>query len=73
MNLSDEFWKRSEEVDSNNMESGRLAVGVDLDRRMVVLWTGAEMVDIEPDMARALTVGLTMAVDALRGWVAETN
>lgn len=74
MNLSDEFWKRSQNVNEEDvMFSGRLGVGVDLDRRIIVVGTGDGMLDLTMEMAEALSAGLMMSVDALRDFIANTN
>jgi len=74
MNLSDEFWKRSEETSEQEvMNSGKIGVGVDLDRRLVVIGTGDGFLDLTMEMAEALSAGLMMASDALREFIANTN
>jgi len=73
MNLSDEFWKRSEYLSEEDVEPGKMGVGIDLDRRVVVIATGNGFVDLTPDMAMALSAGLMMASDALRNHIAKSN
>lgn len=73
MNLSDEFWKRSEYMDEDAIRQGKMGVGIDLDRRMIVVFTGEDFFEMDMDMAEALSTGLMMCADALRDRIAKTN
>lgn len=74
MNFADEFWKRSEATSEEEaMESGRVGVGVDFDRGVVVIATGDGFIDLSPGMAEALAAGLMMARDALVEQIAKSN
>lgn len=73
MNLSNEFWKRSESIHPEDVTPGKMGVGIDLDRRVIVFFTGEEFVELDPDMAMAVSATLLMASDALREHIAKTN
>lgn len=78
MNLSDEFWKRAEEVSVEDVAGkvgmgDRTGVGIDLYTRSVVLVLDGNIYSFDIEYARALAVGITLAADALQQRIAESN
>ena len=73
MNLSDEFWKRSEFMSEEDIRKGKMGVGIDLDGRKIVMFTGEDLFEVDVDMAEAMSAALMMCVDALRNHIAKSN